>query len=216
MGRIFEGKPLPEGFRLGREEDFPLIRLTIAQAFADSKYPVPSNEISYSALLRMNYEIGGHMVANAIDKGVVLTNEDFSAVLVAVDLADACQLPLQEICDHLREYGTEENALRAEAIFRHIGEMEEVLPLGKDIIYIEVLAVQTPYQGQKRGSKLMRQLIAECADMGKDLLLFTNTERNVAIYRHLGFDILYDEFTENLNSYTAFMYCKTSTLAKSK
>jgi len=209
MGKLFENKELPEGFRLGREEDIPLIVLTFAQAFADSNYPVPSNEITHTALLRMNYEIGGYMVANAIEKGTVLTNEDFSAIMVTVDLKDACNLPLDNVCDNLRRYGTEENAVRAREIFTHVGEMEEKLTLGDNILYIEAFAVQTPFQGKKLGSKLMRELIAECSDIGKDLMLFTNTEKNVSIYRHFGFDVLYEEYTEEINSYTAFMYYKT-------
>jgi len=210
VAKIFENKVLPEGFRLGCEEDLPLIVLTIAQAFADSNYPVPSNPTTYSALLRMNYEIGGYMVSNAIEKGVVLTNEDFSAILVTVDLQDACQLPLDKICEVLRRYGTEENATRARDIFTHIGEMEEKISLGDNVTYIEAFAVQTPHQGKKLGSALMRKLIEECTDTGKDLLLFTNTERNVSIYKHLGFEIIYEEYSEELDSYTAFMYHKTS------
>jgi len=209
MAKIYENNVLPEGFRFGREEDIPLIVLTFAQAFADSHYPVPSNPITYQALLRMNYEIGGYMVSNAIEKGVVLTNEDFSAILVTVDLQDACQLPLDKICESLRKYGTEENAIRTKEIFTHVGEMEETLSLGRNVTYVEAFAVQPQYQGKKLGSTLMRQLIKECADVGNDLFLFTNTEKNVAIYKHLGYEILYEEYSEKLESYTAFMYCKT-------
>ena len=209
MSKIFEDSILPSGFRIGTEDDLPLISLTVAQAFADYKYPVPSNEITYSAHMKMNYELGRLMAVNAIEKGAVLTNEDFSAVLIAVDISDMCDIPLGQLCGHIRVYGTEENAVNVEKIFTHIGEMEKALPLGENVIYIEALAVQTAHQGEKRASKLVRFLISEAKKIGKDLFLFTNTERNVSIYKHLGFDVMYDEYCKELNSYTAFMYCKT-------
>lgn len=47
-------------------------------------------------------------------------------------------------------------------IFGYTYEDEKYLEYNEDDIYIEIFAVQTPRQGQKLGSQLMRKLFEEC------------------------------------------------------
>jgi len=209
MNEIFENGNLPEGFRRADEEDTRLVALTLAQAFADYKYPTPSTDISYSAMLKVTFEITGYMIKNALEKGFILTNEDFSAVMVTVPIKDMCEVPLDSVCEHLRQYGTDADADNLKAIFERVGMLEEKLTLNGDDIYIEAFAVQTAHQGEKRASKLMRKLFDECEKLNKNIFLFTNTERNVSIYKHFGFETICEDRCEEINSYTAFMLYKT-------
>ena len=196
---------LPDGFRAGTKEDFSLISLTIAQAFSDCQYPVPTIEISHSARLHFNYDLGFYIVNNAFDHGIVLTNEDFSAVLVTVPLEKACIIPLDALSDRMMKYASSEAAENMCAIFRRIEKLEKQLSFKDGTIYVECFAVQTPRQGQKLGSSLMRQLFAQCGSKGRDVMLFTNTLKNRAIYEHLGFECILADHAEELNSDTYFM-----------
>ena len=196
---------LPEGFRIGTEEDFPLISLTLAQAFADYNYPIPSAPLSYSAHLRFFYDNFYFMVNNAFEHGAVLTNEDFSAVMVTVPLEKTCVMPLDEIASRMTKYAPPEAAENMRAIFRRAEELEAELSFKEGTVYVECFAVQTPRQGQKLGSRLMRQLFAQCDGKGRDVMLFTNTEKNRAIYEHLGFECIREDHAEELNSDTYFM-----------
>ena len=196
---------LPHGFRIGTKEDFPLISLTMAQAFADYEYPVPTTEISYSGRLRFNYDLFFYMINNAFEHGVVLTNEDYSAILVTVPLEKACVIPLEKIADRMRKYASAQSVENMCAIFRHIEALEEKLSFRKGTVYVECFAVQTPRQGQHLGSALMRQLFAQCDAKGRDVMLFTNTARNRSIYEHLGFECVLADHADDLNSDTFFM-----------
>jgi len=51
----------------------------------------------------------------------------------------------------------------------------------------------------------MRQLLGECDAQGRDVFLFTNTEKNASIYDHFGFDTIKKHTVEELNSTTWFM-----------
>jgi len=201
----FNFTDLPEGFRLGTKEDSPLILLTLAQAFADYKYPIPSIETSYSALLRYNYDFFTYVIDNAFDCGVVLANQDFSAVLIVVPLDKVCVTPQEILAEHMRENATEEVVDNMCAIMDHIADIEKDLTFRKDTVYIEAIAVQTPKQGNKLGSNLMRHLFKECDAKGYDILLYTNTLKNKAIYDHLGFDTILDDHCQELNSDTYIM-----------
>ena len=196
---------LPEGFRLGTEEDFPLISLTLAQAFADYHYPIPSGEISHSAHLRFFYDLFYYITTNAFEHGAVLTNEDFSAVMVTVPVEKTCKLPLEKLAEGMRKYATPEAVENMLAIYRHIDKLEENLSFREGTVYVECFAVQTPRQGQKLGSALMRQLFAQCGSKGRDVMLYTNTSRNRSIYEHLGFECVKEDHAEELNSDTYFM-----------
>lgn len=196
---------LPEGFRVGTEEDFPLISLTLAQAFADYGYPIPTTEISHSAQLRFFYDLFYYMVNNAFEYGTVLTNEDFSAVMVTVPVEKTCVLPMDTLAEHMRQYASPEATENMLSIFHHTEELEKRLSLKEGTVYVECFAVQTPKQGQKLGSALMRQLFAQCGSKGRDIMLYTNTLKNRSIYEHLGFECILDDHEENLNSDTFFM-----------
>ncbi len=197
---------LPDGFRiLENQIDRKLTALTLTQAFADCKYPVPSLPMSHSSFMKFYYGISEKWIANAEKNGLVLTNEDYSAVMVLTPIDSTCQLNLDEFCQKLTELENKAVGDNLVGILNYIGKDEEDLKLRKNSVYIEAFAVQTPRQGQKLGSKLMRQLFVECDKQDRDIFLFTNTEKNVSIYSHFGFETLKEHSVEELNSKTWFM-----------
>jgi len=201
----FKMSELPEGFHIGTMEDYPLILLTLAQAFADYEYPIPSIKISYIAFLHYNYDYYTYVVKNAFEYGTVLTNEDFSAVLVVVPLEKACQTPLYTLAENMKKDAPIEAVENMCAIMEHMNELEKKISLRKETIYIEGIAVQTPHQGKKLCSLLMRELFCQCDRLGYDIALYTNTIKNRDIYEHLGFKCVLEDHNEELNSDTYFM-----------
>ena len=199
---------LPEGFRLAGEEDMPLVTLTLSQSFADYAYPMPSTEVSHSARLKIMYDIFTNMTRNALQHGAVLTNEDFSAVMVLVPAEKTCALPVEELRDKMSGYATSADGENLYAEFLRVGELEEKLDLRDNTVYIECFAVQTPKQGQKLGSRLMRQLFAQCEKENRDILLYTNTDKNYSIYKHFGYDCILEDHADEINFNTFFMLHK--------
>lgn len=200
---------LPEGFRLATKEDFSLVTLTLAQAFADYKYPVPSIEVSHSASLRYHYELCGGCVLNALENGAVLTNEDFSAVLLVTPYNKRANINVDSLYDNVKSNASEEAAKNMVEIFDYIDKGEKDISLKDNTVYVEMFAVQTPRQGQKLGSKLMRELFSQCVKNNKDIFLFTNTERNNSIYNHFGFETIKKIENKELNSTTYYLLWKS-------
>lgn len=197
---------LPEGFRLVEDEiDYKLVALTLTQAFADYAYPVPSCPTSHSSFMKIYYEFSKGWIDNALKYGHVLTNDDYSAVMVLVPMDKTCPLPRQETLDMIEESVGKEVMGNLLDILDYIGKEEETMEFSQGTMYIEALAVQTPRQGQKLASKLMRKLFEECDRENREVILFTNTERNVSIYEHLGFDTYHFAEEKELNSSTFFM-----------
>ncbi len=201
---------LPEGFRVATEEDIPLVTLTLSQAFTDYVYPMPSTTIPYNARLRSFYNIFNLMVRNGLKEGVVFTNDDFTAVMVTVPFSKACPLPLDEWPDSLTKDNTKEDGDNLYTEFLKVDELDSKLKDFSDVVYIECFAVQTPKQGQKLGSKLMRQLFEQCKAAGKDIMLYTNTDRNRSIYEHFGFKCILEDKDRDINFDTYFMHYKTN------
>lgn len=200
---------LPEGFRLVEDEiDHKLASLTVTQAFADYAYPIPTTEISHSAYMKFYYHMAELWISNAEKVGTVLTNDDYSAVMILTPVNKSAAIGEELVRDKLGSCAGPEAVENMLQILKYIFLAEEDLPLRENTVYIEAFAVQTAKQGQKLGSKLMRKLFEVCDAQGRDLLLFTNTERNVSIYKHFGFDVLKHVAEEELNSFTDFMLRK--------
>lgn len=204
---LFEN--LPEGFRLVENElDHKLAALTVTQAFADYKYPVPSLPASHSAYMKTFADFSEAWISNARKVGLVLTNEDYSAVMILTPVDRSAELDLVAFGDRLAEMETREVGDNLTKIMQYIEEDEKDLQFRDGTVYIEAFAVQTPRQGQKLASKLMRQLFCELDKQDRDVFLFTNTERNAAIYTHFGFETIKKHTVEELGSTTWFMLRK--------
>jgi len=201
---LFEN--LPDGFRLVENEiDHKLASLTVTQAFADYEYPVPAVPASHSSFMKIYYDFSEAWIYNAEKVGLVLTNDDYSAVMVLTPYDKSAEVDVVALGDKLAGLETREVGDNLTHIMQYIGKDEEDLKFREGTVYIEALAVQTPRQGQKLGSKLMRQLFSECDKQDRDIFLFTNTEKNASIYTHFGFETIKKHTVEELNSTTWFM-----------
>lgn len=200
---------LPEGFRLAAQEDLSLVNLTLAQAFADYKYPIPSLDVSYSALLRLYYELGSNCIKNDLENGYILTNDDFSAVLCLVPYELRTQYDIEALYKILKENDGEKAADNMVKIFDYICLEEEKIKIDKGTIFVDMFAVQPLKQGKKLGSKLMRELFFHCEKKNRNIFLYTNTERNKSIYKHFGYDVVSEVHKEEFNSDTYFLLWKS-------
>lgn len=199
---------LPKGFRLATIEDLPLVDLTLAQAFADYNYPIPSIHVPYSALLKFYYEVCDKCAKNAIKNGVVLTNEDFSAVILVTPYEKRADYGIESLYINLKENAGIEAANNMKKIVNYICKGEEELHIDNDVAFIDMFAVQTPRQGQKLGSMLMRELFRQCKQKKMDIFLYTNTKKNESIYNHFGFETIKSIHNEELNSDTYYLLWK--------
>ena len=193
---------LPEGFRIAREEDLPLVTLTIAQAFTDYQYPIPTIEISYSAMLKYNYAIATACSKNALENGSILTNDDFSAVMLVTPFEKRADYGIDALYENLKTNAGVEAAENMVKIFEYVAEGEKTLHPDEGTVFIDQFAVQTPRQGQKLGSKLMRKLFEQCEKKNVDVLLYTNTELNKEIYNHFGYETINTLHEDSIHSDT--------------
>jgi len=93
---LFEN--LPAGFRLVENViDHKLASLTVTQAFADYKYPVPSIPASHSMCMKEYYYFSEAWIYNAEKYGLVLTNEDYSAVMVLTPVEHTCEVDVVKL-----------------------------------------------------------------------------------------------------------------------
>lgn len=56
------------------------------------------------------------------------------------------------------------------------------------------LVVRPEAQGKHLVGKLLRPMLDFCAEQGLPAYLETHSEKNVAIYRHFGFEVVSDDF----------------------
>jgi GNAT superfamily N-acetyltransferase len=82
--------------------------------------------------------------------------------------------------------------LREASLDLHFSRLRrELAP--KRHMYLGILAVDPAYQGQGFGSKLMQPMLAYLDDHKMPAYLETQTQRNVEMYQHWGFELLREE-----------------------
>ena len=201
---IFENPPA--GFRfIQTDEDRKLLALTISQAFGDCFYPIPTYPITHKEYLKLYYELGLRWIDNALEKGVVLCNDDFSGCLILTRMKDCLDTNTIMKKDKTFNFLSPEAKENVQFIFGYTYEDEKYLEYNEDDIYIEIFAVQTPRQGQKLGSQLMKSLFKECDRVKRDILLLTSIETNVSMYKHFGYEILHENHIKEINSDAWYM-----------
>lgn len=75
-------------------------------------------------------------------------------------------------------------------LFDELDALEADLEIPTPHIYADFLGVRSDVQQQGRGRKLMGSVCEYAASLGLPVMLFTNTEADVAFYQSLGFKIL--------------------------
>ena len=196
---IFE--KLPEGFRfVETAEDREKLARSISRAFGDVFYPIPTYPISHDAYLKLYYELGLQWIDNALEKGVVVADEDFSGTLILTKMKDCLDSGKLIKEDETYNFLSPEAKENVSYIFAYTYDDEKYLEYNEDDVYIEIFAVDTERQGEKIGSRLMRELFAECDKAKKDILLLTSIAKNVEMYKHFGFEIMREHHVEEINS----------------
>ena len=95
-------------------------------------------------------------------------------------------------------------------IEEEIKTLKKEIEIDKNTVFVDMFAVQTPKQGQKLGSKLMRELFRQCEENDMNVFLYTNTENNKDIYNHFGFETISTVHKDDINSDTYFLLWKSS------
>lgn len=78
---------------------------------------------------------------------------------------------------------------RGRTISSATAEMREFVKGCGEHIYVDMVAVDDRYRGQKQMSRMMRAILAEADRLRVRCVLETESETNVQIYRHFGFSL---------------------------
>ena len=196
---IFEA--MPEGFRtVETAEDREKLARTISRAFGDCFYPIPTYPISHEEYLKLYYELGLQWIDNALKKGVVVANDDFSGTLILTKMKDCLDSGKLIREDKTYDFLSPEAKANVSYIFAYTYDDEKYLEYNEDDVYIEIFAVDTERHGEKIGSRLMRGLFDECDKAKKDILLLTSIAKNVEMYGHFGFEVMREHHVEEIGS----------------
>lgn len=85
---------------------------------------------------------------------------------------------------------SEEERQRRVELFEELDALEADLEIPRPHIYADFLGVKEDVQQQGRGRKLMGAVCDYAAGQGLPVMLFTNTDEDVAFYQSMGFKIL--------------------------
>jgi ribosomal protein S18 acetylase RimI-like enzyme len=81
-------------------------------------------------------------------------------------------------------------APRLVRVFRPLEPDREEHMGSREYLYVMIVGVAPEHQGKGHGGTLLRALTEESDETGVPIYLETETEDNVEMYRHLGFDVL--------------------------
>ncbi len=79
---------------------------------------------------------------------------------------------------------------RWKGLFDELDKLEKTIDLPKPHLYVDFLGVKQTCQHQGRGRKLMNAVCEYAKKQELPLMLFTNTEEDVAFYKSLGFQVI--------------------------
>lgn len=85
---------------------------------------------------------------------------------------------------------TEEEQQTRLALFEELERLEEGVTIPQTHLYVDFLGVKESCQKQGRGRKLMGKVCEYASSLGLPLMLFTNTEEDIAFYESLGFQVI--------------------------
>jgi len=197
---------LPKGYkRLEGQEDYDRAVNTVTRAFADVDYPIPSMRISHEGYMKLYSELAYYWLDHSLKYGDVIVNEDVSALLILSPMDKTCDLPVDELEEKIKGCMNQAALDNTLGIFKGACEDEKALEVDKNGIFIEIFAVHPDKHGTGLGGKIMKELFRECDRQGRDIALLTNYGKNVFLYEHLGFDILYRREAKELDTVYNYM-----------
>lgn len=75
-------------------------------------------------------------------------------------------------------------------VFEPVDQDRKEQMRGRNYIYLLIIGVSPQYQGQGLGGKLLKALFNESEQSGMPIYLETETEENVQLYEHHGFNVM--------------------------
>ena len=95
-------------------------------------------------------------------------------------------------------------ALQILRFFRELNSKHEQIIKGRPHFYFELMGIDPSHQGKGYASKFFRPVIANADKNNKVCCLETESERNVEIYHHFGFEIV-DTLSTNICETTCYL-----------
>lgn len=199
--KLFE--KIPEGFNLvNNEESYQLTLLTLALAFGDNHYPIPSIPTEHNVSVKTWHNFCKPVFDYSLKNGIVITNEDYTACMCLTEMGHTAEIDTNALYEQSKKFMSDECAQNQKAILDRMAEIEAEFKYKPGDVFVELFAVVTQMQRKKLGSKLMRTLFEECDKQGKDIFLVTSTERNYDMYKHFGFEAIKRDYVKNLHALT--------------
>lgn len=81
-------------------------------------------------------------------------------------------------------------------LFDELDALEKNVEIPSPHLYLDFLGTKQKYQGQGRGRKMMKKICGYADSINLPIMLFTNTEADVAFYQSLGFHIIGETASE--------------------
>lgn len=100
---------------------------------------------------------------------------------------------------------TETEQEQWEALFDELDALEKGIELPEPHLYVDFLGVKSACQHQGRGRKLMAAVCEYAKKLELPLMLFTNTEEDVAFYKSLGFQVVGIVRSENFGFVNTYL-----------
>jgi GNAT superfamily N-acetyltransferase len=183
--------------RLGKNDERPAAKM-LAVAFANDpmfEYMMPEPEtrrkvmaITYRSIIRM-YMANGRIYATSKNlEGVLcvhLPGKRRFKLAVLTAGAGSLLLPFRL----MRHLSLPAVIKRARGISSATTEMRKFINDCGEHIYVDMVAVDGKYRGQKYMSMMMRAVLTAADRLGVRCVLETESEPNVQIYRHFGFSL---------------------------
>jgi ribosomal protein S18 acetylase RimI-like enzyme len=92
---------------------------------------------------------------------------------------------------------------RIQKVFEPIDKDRKEFMKDKSYFYLQAIGVAPEYQGKGYGGKLLRSMFDRCDEEGLPIYLETETEKNVEMYKKLGFQVIKEQ---NIPDYDFIMW----------
>ena len=180
-------------------KDYPKLRMAFPDA--DKKAAALEASLRFYTAYDMEYGEAFSTDENILDGICVVHSDDMNYTEERYNQAGCYSDEYHAAMDILFE----EDKQTREALFDEMDAREAELEIPRPHIYADFLGVRSDVQQQGRGRKLMGAACDYAASLGLPLMLFTNTDEDVAFYQSMGFKILAEVHFEKYGFTSTYM-----------
>lgn len=157
-------------------------------AFSDEKSQMAALEatIRYYAAYDTHYGSAFSLDENINEAVLLVHSDDMYYTLPRHILAGSYSKQYRAAMNRL----SKSDRKRRIQLFDELDRLETTVDIPRPHIYLDFLGVKSDYQHQGRGRKLMTAVCRYADSVQLPIMLFTNTDEDVAFYRSLGFNII--------------------------